>query len=137
MVCPDEGVLEKRWRETRERREPEPDPYRETDAMRRRRQATEHERAWSDWFDTKFDQRIIEERNTICEIVAEALGASWARSGIGQSSATRGCSCRRRNLAQRRKCTPAARPAGALLPQACGPVNIAFPLALCAAGTSS
>ena len=56
------------------RREPEPEPYRETDAMRARRQAAEHEAAWNAWFDTRLDQRLSDERNVICEIVAEALG---------------------------------------------------------------
>src|SRR4029077_9262854 len=35
--------------------------------------AAEHERAWSEGFDNKFDRRIGEERDTVFEIVAQAL----------------------------------------------------------------
>ena len=69
----DNDMLEKRRRDMPEHHEPEPEPYREPDAVRARRLAAEHERAWSEWFDNKFDRRIGEERDTVFEIVAQAL----------------------------------------------------------------
>ena len=69
-----EDVLEKRWREKQERCEPEPEPYREPDAVRARRQAAEHEDAWNAWFDNRLDQRLEEERADLIEVVGLALG---------------------------------------------------------------
>jgi hypothetical protein len=46
---------------------------REPDAVLARRRAAEHDRAWNQWLDTRLDQRISDERDTVLEIVAQAL----------------------------------------------------------------
>ena len=64
----------KRWNEVNEHLRSEPDSSRDSEeAVLTRRRTTEHDRAWNEWLDTRLDQRLSAERETIFEIVAQAL----------------------------------------------------------------
>jgi hypothetical protein len=64
------------WREEEE--EPEQHlHYRETDSMAARRRQAEHD-AWNNWFDSRFDERLLDEDGFLVEVVGTALGEAMA-----------------------------------------------------------
>jgi hypothetical protein len=69
----DDDAPKKRWNELNEHIQSEPDSSREPEAVLTCRRAVEHDCAWNEWLDTRLDQRMGDERETVLEIVAQAL----------------------------------------------------------------